>query len=1102
MTTELLLAPVGAGKTDRALAALVETLRQDPFAKIWVLLPTLRQEDAFRQRLIDYDPGRQIYFNVEFFNFYTLYARLLDMAGQPQRELDNSARLRLLRGILSRLLQDGELELYERIADKPGFVEVVAGFIYELKQNVNSSRRFHGLSGASRKRPRLIYHLCGISGYITEIWAGRPGRRRVVGAGFGGERTVPDHLVRDVALLVVDGFDQFNPLQLQLLTLLASRTSRTLVTLAQVVGREQTVGRRFEEARKQLFAMHDSFGVPVVEISITALDNDTRTPALHYLAENSFLPVSTPRPSDGCLSLIEASDPAQEAAAVLRRVKRLLLTTDCTPDDILIAVRDWPRYARHFASFGHTYKIPLSLHYGEPASENPAVIALLNLLELHDRHFRRRDLLDVLHSPYFDIMGFDDEQVDLLEKVSQSQLVIGGRDEWLTAIEAATKQQPEDEFEQTIIDIEDAAHLTQYLTAFFDAVTPPMMGSIGQYVRWLESLIGSDMPDPDEESTLIEDGSYSLHMFRQVRDDGVHDTTVSRDLSAMQAFKGALRNLLAAQNLFASLDMAGTATQDWTSFVADLKLALSSAAVDREANRAGKVLVTTVTDGRGLPHKHIFIPGLAEGVFPAPAPQNAVYLDSERVALTERGITLETSAERAADEGLFYELICQACETLTLSRPTVQNGALWPESHLWRAVRDLFSDAPVITEANRVKLGGVVPAEDVATVEEAALAAADALSQTDMSDPKFTPALAVYSWLVNQQTAAWNHIRRGREIELGRMGRGAFDHYSGRLHDPQLIKWAADQLGERRVWSASQFNDYGMCGFRFFAKRLLKLEALEEPEDGMDAAQRGTINHAILEETYRRFGRLNEPMYAEHAETAVTILHQVADSVLRDAPTTVGFRASALWEQEKVTLLRKLEKLVRLDFSESSPLVKHFGAEPRQPYRLESPFSTDGQNAITIDLNTGLEPMRVTGYIDRMDRQGDRVIMVDYKTGSHKIPTKEMEAGRNFQMMLYLLAAEQILADDPEKDHPTEVAGGMFWHLQNRETSGEFKWDSEGDRAAIESAAEHLTEQIRRGRAGQFGVQPGQGGHGPCSHYCEFNQLCRVSTINRSKTHV
>ena len=40
---------------------------------------------------------------------------------------------------------------------------------------------------------------------------------------------------------------------------------------------------------------------------------------------------------------------------------------------------------------------------------------------------------------------------------------------------------------------------------------------------------------------------------------------------------------------------------------------------------------------------------------------------------------------------------------------------------------------------------------------------------------------------------------------------------------------------------------WGLCGFRFFSRRLLHLEPYEEPESGLDALQLGSLNHKILE---------------------------------------------------------------------------------------------------------------------------------------------------------------------------------------------------------------------------------------------------------------
>ena len=90
--------------------------------------------------------------------------------------------------------------------------------------------------------------------------------------------------------------------------------------------------------------------------------------------------------------------------------------------------------------------------------------------------------------------------------------------------------------------------------------------------------------------------------------------------------------------------------------------------------------------------------------------------------LAKKGVELSTQAERADDDGLFYELVNQAHESLTLSRPYVKDGVPWPESHLWRAARALFPELSV----ERLRVGAVVPAGEAATRQEVALAFADA----------------------------------------------------------------------------------------------------------------------------------------------------------------------------------------------------------------------------------------------------------------------------------------------------------------------------------------------------------------------------------------
>ena len=229
---------------------------------------------------------------------------------------------------------------------------------------------------------------------------------------------------------------------------------------------------------------------------------DDRPPALQHLADHLLRPRASKITADDAVKLIEAPDPAQEVGAILRRIKRLLLS-GCAADDILIAVRDWGQYGGQIAAQGRRYGLPLALHYGDPLAQNPAVVALLNLIDLHAGDFRRRDLLDALRSPYFDVPGIAAEQVDLLERISREFRILGGRGAWLEVValaaQGAALLDDEDESTALVVDHETAAQLWGALNAFFTAVTPPATGTTADYVAWLETLIGADLPDPDED---------------------------------------------------------------------------------------------------------------------------------------------------------------------------------------------------------------------------------------------------------------------------------------------------------------------------------------------------------------------------------------------------------------------------------------------------------------------------------------------------------------------------------------------------------------------------------------------------------------------------
>jgi ATP-dependent helicase/DNAse subunit B len=129
------------------------------------------------------------------------------------------------------------------------------------------------------------------------------------------------------------------------------------------------------------------------------------------------------------------------------------------------------------------------------------------------------------------------------------------------------------------------------------------------------------------------------------------------------------------------------------------------------------------------------------------------------------------------------------------------------------------------------------------------------------------------------------------------------------------------------------------------------------------------------------------------------------------------------------------------------------------------------------------------GFIDRMDESGGEVAIVDYKSGSSTPAKKDMEEGRNYQMLLYLLAARQLLGDD------LALRGGLFWSIQSNKEGGKIKSDDE----VIEVARESLHRQVLAARTGNFPNQPAKMTNGKCAHYCEFSQFCRVTRASLRK---
>ena len=167
--------------------------------------------------------------------------------------------------------------------------------------------------------------------------------------------------------------------------------------------------------------------------------------------------------------------------------------------------------------------------------------------------------------------------------------------------------------------------------------------------------------------------------------------------------------------------------------------------------------------------------------------------------------------------------------------------------------------------------------------------------------------------------------------------------------------------------------------------------------------------------------------------------------------------------------------------------------ESFEPERFE--YNFDGvKNGTGFSLTLpGGERLYLRGRIDRIDRDGKRLRVIDYKTGRKRGKNDSLEGGTALQLPVYLLAitAETGLGDPAQAEACAYYlsAGGV-----ERVVFSGRDWP-EKERALVETIA-----VIHRGiRDGFFAPFPGPNGEN-CG-YCPYKTICgpNISALFRRK---
>lgn len=185
------------------------------------------------------------------------------------------------------------------------------------------------------------------------------------------------------------------------------------------------------------------------------------------------------------------------------------------------------------------------------------------------------------------------------------------------------------------------------------------------------------------------------------------------------------------------------------------------------------------------------------------------------------------------------------------------------------------------------------------------------------------------------------------------------------------------------------------CAFRAFAERRLGSAELREIELGMDAAERGSIVHRVLEHFWKQV-RSQAALRSMNSEDRATLLAQSIEHGLRRAAAA----STPGWEEAYVDLQR-----VRL-----ATLLN-----PWLDLELErEPFTVKFSEEESRDVHIG--PLRLNLRVDRVDVTEEGEIILDYKTGGAKSAQWQSDRPDEPQLPLYAVLTTAAEPETPLAD--------------------------------------------------------------------------------------
>jgi ATP-dependent helicase/DNAse subunit B len=477
----------------------------------------------------------------------------------------------------------------------------------------------------------------------------------------------------------------------------------------------------------------------------------------------------------------------------------------------------------------------------------------------------------------------------------------------------------------------------------------------------------------------------------------------------------------------------------------------------------------------------VFVPGLAEKLFPRKVTEDPVLLDAER-RLVETA-ELRTQHDRVTAERLALRLaLGAASRRVYLSYPRIdvqQSRPRVPSFYGLEALRAAEGELPGFDElgtraesGSSGRLGWPAPEHASDAIDEAEYDLA-LLGPLLDADPETTSGTAHYLLDSNPHLARALRSRSRKWLRR-------WTSYDGLVDvDPPALEALAQHQLTARSFSPTALQNFAACPYRFFLQAVHRLQPREEPAalEVIDPLTRGSLFHKIQYEVLTLLRGAGElPITHRNIERAIETANDVLRRVASRYEDDLFPAIPKVWEDGINAIGADLREWLRRHADAGDGWV---------PHKFELSFGLADRDREDEDPSSVPDPipiienhLKLRGSIDLVERHSSgKLRATDHKTG--KARAKDgvvIGGGQHLQPVLYALACEKLL--------DAAVESGRLYYCTS---DGNYEERVVMLDEFARGYAGIMTETV--GRALEEGFLPAAPAHDACV-WCDYLAVC------------